>query len=160
MAKTSARVHAPAKDVDLLHVPVDETYRDGDELPGGLVAIGVPSSKTRGEHALLLPHDGGTLILGDSLVGGPDGKLVMLPDEKFANPDKARQIKHLFACCMNKSHGSVMWRTVERDLKDSDQRDDGQDRIVDLESDGTLHDLLYVPGGGSRSCHPSSTALA
>ena len=89
--RTGARVLAPARDADLLHLQVDETYGDGDTLPGGFAAIAIPHSKTPGESALLLPRDGGTLILGDALIGKPEGRLSLLPDEKFKNPTKARQ---------------------------------------------------------------------
>lgn len=87
--RTSAKVHAPRKDAESAHVSVDETYGDGDELPGGLLAIAIPDSKTPGESALLLRRDGGTLILGDALIGRPAGRLSLLPDEKFADAAKA-----------------------------------------------------------------------
>ncbi|MEM7247179.1 MAG: hypothetical protein AAF533_17695 [Acidobacteriota bacterium] len=90
VARTSARVHAPKADVSLLSFDADETYTGGDELPAGLLAIGFKAAKTKGEHALLLPRDGGTLFLGDSLLGRPEGALSMLPDEKFKEPDRAR----------------------------------------------------------------------
>lgn len=91
VARTRARVHAPGRDVDLLHFEVDETFRGGDVLPADLRAIAVPHSKTPGETALLLPRDGGTLFLGDALIGRPPGALSLLPDEKFRDPAKARR---------------------------------------------------------------------
>jgi hypothetical protein len=89
VARTGARVHAPARDADGLDVGVDATFRDGDELPAGLRAVAVPHSKTPGETALLLPRDGGTLILGDALIGGAGGALTLLPAEKLPNPATA-----------------------------------------------------------------------
>ena len=43
-----------------------EPYGDGDELPCGLSAVGVPGL-TRGEQALLSPRHGGLLFVGDAL---------------------------------------------------------------------------------------------
>lgn len=93
--RTGARVWVPLEDaggdVGGLDVAVAEAFRAGDGLPAGLVAIGVADSKTPGETALLLPRDGGTLILGDALIGKPAGRLSLLPAPKIADPAKAAE---------------------------------------------------------------------
>lgn len=84
-----APVWVPAADTAWVDVPFDRTYVDAGRVPGGLVAIRVPDSKSPGESAL---WSSGTraLIVGDAVIGKPPGTLGMLPDEKFADPAKAR----------------------------------------------------------------------
>ena len=62
-----APVFLPAEDVCMVE-DLDrwEPYGDGDELPCGLSAVGVPGL-TRGEQALLSPRHGGLLFVGDAL---------------------------------------------------------------------------------------------
>ena len=89
--RTRARTWAPALDAEGLGLRVDETFRDGAELPAGLRAIAIRHSKSPGETALLLPRDGGTLILGDALIGRPPGRLSLLPAPKIADERKAAE---------------------------------------------------------------------
>jgi len=70
-------------------IRIGGTYRDGDKLAGGLLAVTLPDQKSKGESALL-HAESGTLILGDALIGAPAGSVRMLPDDKFADPAKAR----------------------------------------------------------------------
>ena len=70
-------------------VPIAGTYRDGDQLAGGLVVVGLRDQKSPGESALLCAR-ANALILGDALIGAPPGSLRMLPDDKYADPAKAR----------------------------------------------------------------------
>ena len=46
-------------------VAVEHEVRDGDELPGGLMAVHTPGH-TAGHLALLWPHHGGVFFLGDA----------------------------------------------------------------------------------------------
>ncbi len=82
-------VWVPAADAAWIDVPFDRTYTDGSRLPGDLVAIHVPDAKSPGESALWSASRH-VLIIGDAAIGKPPGTLTMLPDEKFADPAKAR----------------------------------------------------------------------
>lgn len=83
-------VWAPAADAPEMGMPVDRLYGGGALLPGGFVAIGVPHGKSPGESALWCAARR-VLIVGDAVIGRPPGAFTMLPDEKFADPRKARE---------------------------------------------------------------------
>lgn len=83
-------VWVPAADAAWIDVPFDRTYDNGSRLPGGLEAVRVPDSKSPGESALW-SSSMRVLILGDAAIGKPPGALGMLPDDKFADPGKARE---------------------------------------------------------------------
>ena len=87
----SAPIRIHSRDASGVSIRIDATLNDFQEMPGGLVAIPVPDGKSPGEIALLLARDGGTLVLGDALIGKPPGSLAMLPAEKFADADRARE---------------------------------------------------------------------
>jgi glyoxylase-like metal-dependent hydrolase (beta-lactamase superfamily II) len=70
-------------------IRIGGTYRDGDRLDGGLLVVTLADQKSPGESALLCER-ANALILGDALIGAPPGSLRMLPDDKFADPIKAR----------------------------------------------------------------------
>ncbi len=55
------------------------------------MAIHLRHMKSPGESALLLKQDKGYLILGDALIGKPPGELRLLPAEKFADVNKAKE---------------------------------------------------------------------
>jgi glyoxylase-like metal-dependent hydrolase (beta-lactamase superfamily II) len=82
-------VWVPAADAAWIDVPFDRTYDDASRLPGDLVAIRVPDAKSPGESALWSASKH-VLIVGDAVIGKPSGALRLLPDEKFADPAKAR----------------------------------------------------------------------
>jgi glyoxylase-like metal-dependent hydrolase (beta-lactamase superfamily II) len=84
-----APVWVPAADAPWIDIPFDRTYDHASRLPGDLVAIRVPDSKSPGESALWSPGKH-VLIIGDAAIGKPPGALSLLPDEKFAEPAKAR----------------------------------------------------------------------
>jgi glyoxylase-like metal-dependent hydrolase (beta-lactamase superfamily II) len=65
---------------------VDRTLTDGERLPGGWRVLFVPG-KTRGEVALYTDEEGGILLVGDTLIGEPAGRVRLLPDAKLE--DKA-----------------------------------------------------------------------
>jgi glyoxylase-like metal-dependent hydrolase (beta-lactamase superfamily II) len=69
-------------------VPVASTFKDGDALDGGLVAVHVPHAKSPGETAF--HHQAsGALIVGDALIGKPAGQVRLLPAAKLPDPVKA-----------------------------------------------------------------------
>ena len=65
-------------------------FRGGDTLPGGLLVITLIAQKSPGEAALLLPR-ANAIILGDALIGNPPGRLNLLPADKFADVERARE---------------------------------------------------------------------
>jgi hypothetical protein len=77
-------------DAGMLDEPPDRTFQDGERLPGGLRAVHVPDNKSPGDTAFHLDRHEGILILGDTLIGHPIGELSLLPEEKFADVEKAR----------------------------------------------------------------------
>lgn len=87
----STQIFVHEKDAPLLEIKVDKTYRDGDRLPGGLVAVHVPDNKSPGETALFLDRGKGVLFLGDALIGKPPGQLNLMPADKYADVAKARE---------------------------------------------------------------------
>ncbi len=76
-------------DRSLVDCECDHSYNDDTILYQALHVIRVPNSKSPGESALYWKAKK-TLILGDSLIGKPAGRLSLLPDDKFADPGKAR----------------------------------------------------------------------
>lgn len=78
-----------ALDAPLIEFKVDHEFQDGDLLPCHLKVIHIPHNKSPGESALYLESEG-ILILGDALVGKPDGDLTLMPPEKYADISKAR----------------------------------------------------------------------
>ena len=85
----SAWIHE--KDAPLIDIRADRTFRDGDRLPGGLVAVHVPDNKSPGETAFLLEQDNGILFLGDALIGNPPGQLNLMKPVKYADVAKAKK---------------------------------------------------------------------
>ena len=74
-----------------MSVTPDKTFVDGELLPGGIWVIHLAHQKSPGESALFLQQGRGILIVGDALLGKPEGSVSMLPAEKYADPAKARE---------------------------------------------------------------------
>ena len=89
-AALKTKVLAPALDAPLMELQADGTFTHEDQLTDELRVIHIPDSKSPGESAFLLERDGGTLILGDALIGAPAGSLRLLPPDKFSDPLKAK----------------------------------------------------------------------
>jgi glyoxylase-like metal-dependent hydrolase (beta-lactamase superfamily II) len=87
----STKIYIHEKDAPLIEIRADKTYRDGERLPGGLVAVHVPNNKSPGETALFLDRGKGVLFLGDALIGKPPGQLNLMPADKYADVAKARE---------------------------------------------------------------------
>jgi len=85
-----AKVFIHEDDAPLMEISVDGTFSDGELLENELEAIRIPDAKTPGECAFYWKKNG-ILIVGDAMIGKPEGKLSMLPDEKFKDPKRARQ---------------------------------------------------------------------
>lgn len=84
------RIMVPEDDAADMTLQPDKTYKDGELLPGGVWVVQLADQKSRGESALFLEHGQGTMIVGDALLGIPDGSLSLLPPEKYADLSKAR----------------------------------------------------------------------
>ncbi len=84
-------VMVPELDAPEMTVSFTKTYKDGELLPGGIWAIQLADQKSRGETALFLDQGKGILILGDALLGKPEGSLCMLPPDKYADSGKAKE---------------------------------------------------------------------
>jgi len=85
------RLYVPERDAPEMTVAPDEVYRDQELLPGGIWAIQLSDQKSNGESALFIQQGQGILIVGDALLGKPPGSVCMLPAEKYADVDKARE---------------------------------------------------------------------
>jgi len=81
------KVDAPA----MTAIPIDHTYQDGDILPADIRIVSILHSKSFGESALYLNEACGIFILGDALIGKPDGALTLLPSDKIPNMAKAKE---------------------------------------------------------------------
>jgi len=86
-AWTGARLAGPAAEAASFPFPCDRWLADGDELVPGLRALALDGSKTPGELALVL--EGSTLITGDLVRAHRASGLMMLPDAKLTDRDRA-----------------------------------------------------------------------
>ena len=82
-------VHAPALS-RLIDEEPDKRYGDGDQLPGGLLAVFTPGGGTT-QHTLLLESGGGIAFVPDLLVNVPERGLRITPDEYVHDPAEARR---------------------------------------------------------------------
>lgn len=85
------RVYVPEKDAPDMPVAPDKTFVDGELLPGGIWVVQLSGQKSPGESALFLDQGRGILLVGDALLGKPEGSVSMLPAEKYADPAAARE---------------------------------------------------------------------
>ena len=81
-AWSGARVAMSAVDAEAVEGEVHRVLAEGDELAGGWRVVEAPG-KTLGEIALYRAAGDGALIVGDSLIGDPPGRLRLLPPEKI-----------------------------------------------------------------------------
>jgi len=77
-----------AKDIALSTI---KTCKDGELLPGGIWVIQLTHQKSPGESALFLDTGKGILIVGDAIIGHPEGAVRLLPPEKYADIHQARE---------------------------------------------------------------------
>lgn len=89
-----AKVWAPEGSPGLEEEP-DGWYRDGSELPGGLVAIHTPGPEAA-HFSLLLPGGRGVIVSDLLQRAGEDGELEYGPFEHHEDPDLTRaSVRHL-----------------------------------------------------------------
>ena len=116
-----APLWAPAG-LDLGDWDADETFADGDEVPGGLEAIALPGPSDH-ETAFLLRRAAGILIIGDALTNIPSGGgLHILPAPH--NPDVAatrrscrRLLRHDFDLVLF-AHGDPLRENAKERLRE------------------------------------------
>ncbi|MBI4951277.1 MAG: MBL fold metallo-hydrolase [Myxococcales bacterium] len=85
-----ARILVHAADAAELGCEADGTFVHGDLLFGSVLVVHVPDAKSPGESALWLASRR-ILIVGDALIGRPEGRLSLLPDLKYKDPAAARR---------------------------------------------------------------------
>jgi glyoxylase-like metal-dependent hydrolase (beta-lactamase superfamily II) len=74
-----------------MEIDANDYFKDGDELPAGLVAVHVPGV-TPGETAFYTSKNGGIVAVGDALVNlDPEQGMAFLPDKYSKNPKQSRQ---------------------------------------------------------------------
>ncbi len=88
--KFRCAVMVPELDANEMAITPDKTFKDGELLPGGIWVIQLTHQKSPGESALFLDTGKGVLIVGDAIIGNPEGALRFLPPEKYADIDLAR----------------------------------------------------------------------
>ena len=84
-------VVVPELDAKEMALTTDKTCKDGELLPGGIWVVQLAHQKSPGESALFLETGKGILIVGDALIGYPEGALRLLPPEKYADIGQARE---------------------------------------------------------------------
>lgn len=85
------QVFVPEADAAQMDLPPTKTFKDQELLPGGIWVIHLKDQKSPGESALFIQQGKGVLILGDALIGKPAGSLSMLPADKYADREKAKE---------------------------------------------------------------------
>jgi glyoxylase-like metal-dependent hydrolase (beta-lactamase superfamily II) len=85
-----AKIYINEKDSSFLKSSPDYTFKDGETLPGKLIAINIPDNKSPGESAFLLSEGKGVLFIGDAMIGWPKGEFSLLPSGKYSDPQKAK----------------------------------------------------------------------
>lgn len=94
--KFSIPIYIHEKDKALLEFSPDKTFIDGETGPCGLKVIHLSQQKSPGESAFLLA-DIGVLIVGDALIGKIPGKVNLLPAEKYADIQQAKESLRLLS---------------------------------------------------------------
>ena len=84
-------VVVPELDAKEMSLTTDKTCQDGELLPGGIWVVQLAHQKSPGESALFLDTGKGILIVGDAIIGKPEGSLCLLPSEKYADITQARE---------------------------------------------------------------------
>ena len=84
-------VMVPELDAKEMTLTIDKSCKDGELLPGGIWIVQLAHQKSPGESALFLQTGKGVLIVGDAIIGNPEGALRLLPPEKYADIGQARE---------------------------------------------------------------------
>ena len=88
--KFNAEIRMNSADAQSQDMISDHNFGDGDMLAGFLKAVVIPDNKSPGETALYWEKKK-ILFLGDALIGKPPGEVSLLPPEKYADLEKARE---------------------------------------------------------------------
>jgi glyoxylase-like metal-dependent hydrolase (beta-lactamase superfamily II) len=104
-----------------MEIDANDYFKDGDELPAGLVAIHIPGASA-GETAFYTPKNGGIVFVGDALVNlDPDQGMAFLPDKYSADPKQSRQslqkLLELDFEMMTFAHGQPIVRDAKKRLE-------------------------------------------
>jgi uncharacterized cupin superfamily protein/glyoxylase-like metal-dependent hydrolase (beta-lactamase superfamily II) len=92
-----ARIVTSQTEAPLLDFAPDGTFKGGDEITPGVIAIPLQGAKTPGEVALFVPELRAA-ICGDALIGKPAGALSLMANEKLADPAAlVRSLRELWA---------------------------------------------------------------
>ena len=86
----SIPIYINEDDAKGLEVPPDKTFKNGDHLFCSLKSIQLKNQKSIGETAFYLESEK-LLIVGDALIGKPEGKVSLLPNEKYEDPVQAKE---------------------------------------------------------------------
>ena len=78
-------VMVPELDAKDMKMTPDKTCKDGELLPGGIWVIQLAHQKSAGESALFLETGKGILLVGDAMIGHPEGSVRLLPAEKYVD---------------------------------------------------------------------------
>lgn len=89
--KFQCTVIVPDLDAKEMALTTTKTCKDGELLPGGIWVVQLSHQKSPGESALFLDTGKGILIVGDAIIGHPEGALRLLPPEKYADIGQARE---------------------------------------------------------------------
>ena len=138
-------------------------YRPGEQLPAGLVATPVPDGPSPGETALYSPVGGGTLIVGDALLGRPLGALSLPPREWYggAGGDVARAARGLRALLARRlsqvlvAHGQSVLRDPVPLLQDLIYRHDPEACLIRPDERHWGRHVLFGKRFGSRAAEYS-----
>jgi uncharacterized cupin superfamily protein len=118
----SARLATSRIEAPLLGVPVDRVLEDGEALFDGATIVQLEAQKTPGEFAIELRQHR-ALLVGDALIGSPAGSLSLLPDEKYANPERAvlalRRLWALQPEILLLGDGASLWHGATRAIADA-----------------------------------------
>lgn len=90
-AEFRCQVVVPEPDASQMDLTPTRTFKDQELLPGGIWVVQLKDQKSPGESALFIPQGKGVVIVGDALLGKPAGSLRLLPPEKYADFDSAKE---------------------------------------------------------------------
>lgn len=90
-ATFNCQLQVPEVDAPQMDLRPTKTFNDQELLPGGIWVVHLKDQKSPGESALFIPQWKGVLIVGDALIGKPAGAVSMLPAEKYADREKAKE---------------------------------------------------------------------
>jgi glyoxylase-like metal-dependent hydrolase (beta-lactamase superfamily II) len=85
------QLQVPDADAAQMDLTPTKTFKDGELLPGGMWVIQLKDQKSPGESALFIQQGRGVLIVGDALIGKPAGAVSLLPADRYADVEKAKE---------------------------------------------------------------------